>query len=133
MKKILPLFIVGVLVLSGLGAVGYAEPKKSIEIPEVNGGIGHITILIENTGEVSLEDIEYQVSVKGGMFGNIDLKENGIVSFIEYQSSEISETSKNIFGLGRITITINVDYAETWTGTGFVFGSFIFGIKKSSL
>jgi hypothetical protein len=130
MRKILPLFIVGFLVLSGLGAVGYNEPRKSIEISEVNGGIGHINILIKNTGEVSLNNIEYEVTVKGGFFGNIDFSENGIINFVDYEASKVSKTSRDIFGFGKITITLNFDYSDTWIGTGFVFGPFIFGIKN---
>ena len=48
MKKILPLLVVGILVLSGLGAVAIPALKKSTEIVEVNGGIGHVSIVIEN-------------------------------------------------------------------------------------
>ncbi len=130
MRKILPLFVVGFLVLGGLGAVADDEQQKLIEILEVNGGIGHISILMENTGETSLNDIEYSVSVKGGVFGNIDITESGKIDFLDYKASEISETSDFVFGLGKIDITIDFDYAETWMGTGFVFGPFIFGIKN---
>jgi hypothetical protein len=131
MKKIIPLLIVVILVLGGLGAVGDKVLKKEIEIREVKGGIGHISILIENTGEVSLENIEYQIYVEGGIFGRINLKENGIINFIDIKTSEISETSKTIFGIGKINININAEYVDTWTGTGFVIGSFIFGLQKS--
>jgi hypothetical protein len=130
MKKILPLFIVAFLVLGGLGAVGDKVLRKEIEIKEVSGGVGQINILIENTGEVSLDDVEYHISVQGGFLKKINLKENGKISFIDIKASEVSETSKSIFGFGRITININADYADTWTGTGFVIGSFIFGIKE---
>ncbi|KYK29256.1 hypothetical protein AYK20_06095 [Thermoplasmatales archaeon SG8-52-1] len=130
MRKILPLFIVAFLVLGGLGAVGDKVLRKEIEIKEVTGGIGQISILIENTGEVSLDNIEYHISVEGGLLKRINLKEEGIISFIEIETSKISETSKSIFGLGKININIDADYADTWTGTGFVIGSFIFGIKE---
>ena len=130
MRKILPLFIVGLLVLGGLGAVADAEQKKSIEILEVNGGIGHFNIKMENTGETELIDIEYSVSVKGGLFENIDVKESGKIDFLDYKSSKITENSNFICGLGKIDITIDVDYAEIWIGTGFVIGPFVFGIKK---
>lgn len=130
MKKLLPLVIVAFLVLGGLGAVGDKVLRKEIEIMDVTGGLGQISILIENTGEVSLDDIEYHISVQGGFFKKINIKEDGKISFIDIKASETPETSKSIFGLGRITITINADYADTWTGTGFVIGSFIFGIKE---
>lgn len=130
MKKILPLLVVGILVLSGLGAVAYPEPKKSTEIVKVNGGIGHVSIEIENTGEASIDNIELIISVKGGIFGNIDVTESRCISILDIKSTEISETNKFIFGIGKIDISIDADYADTWTGTGFVFGPFVFGIKK---
>ncbi|KYK22240.1 hypothetical protein AYK24_02500 [Thermoplasmatales archaeon SG8-52-4] len=130
MRKILPLFIVAILVLGGLGAVGDKVLKKEIEIKEVTGGFGQISMLIENTGEVSLDNIEYQISLTGGFLKRINLKENGMINFIDIKASEISETSKAIFGLGKINININADYTETWTGTGFIIGSYIFGIKE---
>jgi hypothetical protein len=130
MKKILPLLVVGILVLSGLGAVAYPEPKKSTEIIKVKGGIGHFSILIENTGEASIDNIELIISVKGGVFGNIDVTESWCISLLDIKNIEISETNKFIFGLGKIDITIDADYADTWIGTAFVFGPFIINIEK---
>ncbi|UCF13522.1 MAG: hypothetical protein JSW06_04490 [Thermoplasmatales archaeon] len=130
MKKILPIVVVGILVLGGLGAVAYPEPKKSTEIVKVKGGIGHVSIVIENTGEASIDNIEVFISAKGGVFDNIDVTESYCISILDIKAIEISETNKFIFGFGKIDITIDADYADTWIGTGFVFGPFIIGIDK---
>ena len=130
MRKILPLLTVVILVLSGLGAVAYDVAKKSTEIVEVKGGIGHITIVIENTGEFNFDELKWSISVQGGVLGNIDVKESGYIEMFDIKTTEISKTDKFIFGLGKIDITIDADYADTWIGTAFVFGPFIMNIEK---
>ena len=130
MRKILPLLAVGILVLSGLGAGAYNVAKKSTEIVEVKGGIGHITIVIENTGEFNFDELKWSISVQGGVLGNIDVKESGYIEMFDIKTTEISKTDKFIFGLGKIDITIDADYADTWIGTAFVFGPFIMNIEK---
>ncbi len=130
MRKILPLLAVVILVLSGLGAVAYDVAKKSTEIVEVKGGIGHINIVIENTGEFNFDELKWSISVQGGVLGNIDVKESGHIEMFDIKTTEISKTDKFIFGLGKIDITIDADYADTWIGTAFVFGPFIMNIEK---
>lgn len=64
MKKILPVIVVGIFVLYGFGA-GAHNAKKSTEIVEVNGGIGHMNIVIENTGDYNFGNLKWSISVKG--------------------------------------------------------------------
>lgn len=130
MRKILPFLAVGILVLGGLGAGAYDVAKKSTEIVEVKGGIGYINIAIENTGEFNFDELEWSVSIQGGVLGKIDVKESGHIKMFDIQTTEISKTDKFIFGLGKIDITIDADYADTWIGTAFVFGPFIINIEK---
>jgi len=130
MKKILPMLVVGIFVLYGLGAVAHDEAKKSAEIVEVKGEIGHFNIAIENTGDYKFITLEWSISVIGGVLGKIDVKESGFITMFDIATIEISKTGKFIFGLGKIDITIDADYAETWMGTAFVFGPFILNIEK---
>ena len=64
MKKIYPILIVGILVLSGLGAVGIPiensvtnalEPKPELNV-KVKGGFG-ITLTIENIGNADATEV----------------------------------------------------------------------------
>ena len=64
MKKIYPILIVGILVLSGLGAFGIpiensvanvSEPKPELNV-EVKGGFG-ITLTIENIGDADATEV----------------------------------------------------------------------------
>ena len=130
MKKILPLLAVSILVLGGLGAVAHDEAKKSAEIVEVKGGIGHFNIAIENTGDYKFKTLEWSISVTGGVLGKIDVKDSGLITMFDIATTEISKTDKFMFGLGKIDITIDAEYAETWIGSAFVLGPFILNIEK---
>jgi hypothetical protein len=130
MKSLIAISLVGILVICGMGVVAYAEPKKSAEILKVKGGIGQVSITIENTGETSLDNLKCQVSVTGGFLNKIGVSETSILGKLEYQATEISETEDLIFGFGSIDITIDVDYADVWSGQGFIVGPIIFGIQE---
>lgn len=124
LKKIITILAVGVFILAGYGVVA-DNAKIKTEIVEVNGGIGHLNIVIENTGGIAIENLEYQVSIQGGILNNIDIKESSNINFLGMQSSEKSKTSKIVFGFGKIDISVDADYAESWSGQGLVFGPFI--------
>ena len=130
MKKIIPIVVVGILVLGGLGAVARNELKKSTEIVEVTGGIGHINIAIENTGEYTFDKLAWTMSVQGGVFEKIKLKDSGFITELDIHTTEVSKAGTFIFGLGQVDIRINAEYAETWVGTALVFGPFILNIKQ---
>lgn len=129
MKTMIPIFIIGMLVLSGIGVVAHEQPKYASEIVEVRGGIGHISVTIKNTGYASLDDFEYGVSINGGLVGNIDVSETCSLAVLNTQTTEVSDTNEFIFGFGKICITVDADFADTWVGTGFVVGPLVFGIK----
>ena len=125
MKSILPIVVIGLLVLSGIGVVADAEPRKTTEIVSVTGGIGHLSVEIENTCEVALNNLEYTISVNGGILGRICTKEKGIITLLAQQTTEISETNKPLIGFGKISITVTATYATSWEGTGFILGPII--------
>lgn len=125
MKKIITILAVGFIILSGYGVNADDNAKKEAEIVGVNGGFGHLNIVIENTGEIYIKNLEYQVSIQGGVFKNIKINDCCNINFLDCKSTEKSKTSKIVFGFGKIDINIDADYAESWTGQGFVFGPFI--------
>ncbi len=130
MKTIIPICIIGIVLLSSLLVMADAQPKYASEIEEVTGGIGHISVTIKNTGYASLDDFEYSISINGGFGGKIDLSETCALDVLETHASEISDTNEPIFGFGTIDITIDADFADTWEGTGFIVGPFVFAIKE---
>ena len=129
MKTIIPIVIIGMLVLTGIGVMAETQPQYASKVVEVTGGIGHISVTIINYGYASLDDFEYSVTINGGLAGKIDVSETCALGVLPTQTTEVSNTNDFIFGFGKISISIDADYAETWVGTGFVVGPFIFDIN----
>jgi len=105
-----------------------SDPK--LEITDVTGGFGKVNVEIENVGEVNASDVDWSISVNGGLLGLINVSTDGSIVTFTVGDTETVQTEKFIFGLGTVNITIDVKYAETWTGTAFVFGPFVLGIKE---
>lgn len=130
MKTILPLAIIGILLLGSVAVIAHTEPEKTAEIVEVKGGIGKISYTIENTCEIQIHNLECEVNVNGGMLNTIGITDTTIVKTLGFQATETSKTNNFIIGFGRIDISIDVDFADPWTGEGFIVGPVIFGVKE---
>jgi len=130
MKVILPVAIIGILLLGSVAVVAYAEPEKTAEIVEVKGGIGKISYSIENTCTIQIHNLECTVNVNGGMMNSIGISDTSVVKTLEFQATQTSKTNDFIFGFGKIDISIDVDFADSWTGEGFIVGPVLFGIKE---
>jgi hypothetical protein len=130
MKTIVPLAIIGILLLGSVAVVAHTEPEKTAEIVEVKGGIGKISYKIENTCEIQIYGLECEVNVNGGILNTIGITDTTIVKTLGFQATETSKTNDFIFGFGKIDISIDVEYADTWTGEGFIVGPVLFGIKE---
>jgi len=86
------------------------------------------TIAIKNTGEVTAQNITWQVSVKGGLFNKINKTLNGSLTDL-IPGDEILVKFGMIVGLGPIVVTMRVSAINvkevTITINGFVFLFFI--------
>jgi len=93
--------------------VHMATPE--IEITEVKGGFGKITVNIRNTGDAPAENVPWYINVKGMVF--LGSHTEGIINVL--QPNEVASIkSKFIFGIGYVSITISVDgVSETVDGT----------------
>jgi len=76
---------------------------------KINGGLSAIRANIKNIGTVDMEDIDWSINVEGGALDLISLANDGTISELEVDEEKTLQTNKPIFGLGRITITINVN------------------------
>jgi len=123
-KKIFNILVI-VLLISSINSVFGTESsfQDELEIGEINGGIRKVKAEIVNSGDIDLIDVEWSISISGGIIGRINSLENGIIDLLPSNSAEIV-LSKPIFGLGRIKITIEANNVEK-TVNGFVFFFFI--------
>ena len=125
MKKLLPLLVVGVLVLSGFGAIALPSGKiagSNVEcfktysrntgpslciLPGcIFGGINKVCAWIENDGDEDAINVNWSISVKGGILGRINIVSKGEIDKIEAQHKETVCTDKLIFGLGLVEINV---------------------------
>jgi hypothetical protein len=113
----------------------YDRPLSQVEITNLytvllessmKGGLG-IKLNIKNKGTADASNVEWQIQVKGGMFGLINVNKSGTISTIAKGASTTIRTGM-FFGFGKIQITIKIgDEIVTTSGKQF----FIFTkIKK---
>ena len=113
---------------TGLGKAQYID----LEIVNVQSGLGKISADIKNTGTMDVDDVEWRISVKGGLFGFINVETTGIIPEVSIGASVTIETDKFIFGLGRVDLSIDAMYVAS-EGTAFVLGPFIFNLQTTAV
>lgn len=87
-----------------------------VELPElevsITPGIGiGVGANIANTGDAPATDVEWTISVTGGILKLIDKQFTGTVSSIDVDADEDIKSGL-IFGLGKIAITVSAECAE---------------------
>lgn len=100
-------------VASGMGVVcAFEDPLK---IGKIKGGIASVNAEINNIGDSNLSNVNWSVSVTGGLFDFISRSNEGTFTILEADSVE-SVRAFPILGLGKIDITVAVT-AEGIGGT----------------
>ena len=115
----------------GMGAIVEGEGKAELSIINIKGPIG-VNAEVKNIGEVDANNLEYTITVTGGMLGLINKTVPGSKTALAPSATE-AIGSGLILGFGKIAIeiTANADNAVevTATKTGFVLGILVIGIK----
>ncbi len=115
----------------GMGAIVSGTGKAELAVQNVAGPIG-VSADIKNIGEGPATDVEYTMTVQGGILGRIDKSASGTTAELA-PGSAATVSSGIIFGLGKITIEITanaanaVEVIETLSGT--VIGPLVIGIS----
>ncbi len=89
--------------------------------PDIEGGLG-VTVTIENIGDAEWIDVEWRISVTGGLLSLINKTKSGVITSIGPGGKEIVKTGI-IIGLGRVKIVVIIE-DENWSFDGFVLGLF---------
>ena len=96
-----------------------------LEIESISGGIG-ISAIIKNIGDASTADVEWTITVTGGIFGLINVTETDVEASLGIDE-EITIQSGLFFGLGPIYVTVEVTASGTNKATADAEGKiFIF-------
>lgn len=93
------------------------ENIPEIEI-EISGGLG-VNAVIENIGDIDITDLEWSITITGGLFDLINEEVNGIISHLAI-GEEKTISSGNFFGLGSIDVTVIAGAEETIDGRQFI-------------
>ena len=105
----------------------FADPLLSIG--EINSIFGKVSVELMNPGVDPALNITYNITVNGGLFGNINLQNNGSITTLNPDESIMISTEKPVFGIGNILITIQVDATNenpvSKQINGFIIGPFI--------
>jgi hypothetical protein len=104
--------------------------NPQLSISSMKGGKGTLTATILNTGEGSVHGVPWSIWIHGGVFGFINISSQGTLDSLGVGNTTTVTSEPSLFGLGRISITMSVKYAETWNGTGVVFGPFILRVFR---
>jgi hypothetical protein len=133
MKKML--LITGILTLLLLLPVTSSQTTESttIEIININGGVGGVTVDVKNTGDNIATDIWVITTVTGGTLNNININHEctgcsacGSTLDPGLIKSENTREAGILFGFGPIEISTSAGASNAETvsmkHTGFVFG-----------
>jgi len=80
------------------------ETMPQLEI-ELKGGLLQKMVL-KNVGNADAQNVEWSLSINGGVFGGINVSRNGNMSLFQAGTEELVNTP--LFGLGRISLTATV-------------------------
>jgi len=97
--------------------------SSDLEIGEITGGILKINAEIKNTGEIKLENVDWEINLSGGIIDSFTPDAYGTLPTLESGDTELV-TTKPVFGFCKIeiTVTASIDEIEvTKTVDGFVF------------
>jgi hypothetical protein len=105
--------------------------KPQLRISDVVGGRGLVRASIANDGEVPVSNIPWSIAIEGGIFGRINISSIDSFASLGVGDTLFIQPDTPIFGLGKISLQLQVKYAEDWNGTGFVFGPFVVRITHT--
>ena len=88
---------------------------------------GKISVFVKNLDDDAISDIEWSVSVKGGILGRMNISSNGVIETLDPGMSEKITTGFNsiVKRFGKVTIDVEIKIGSasfTKTFYGFVFG-----------
>ena len=84
----------------------YVGPSLHILPGCIFGGVSIVSAWIENYGDEDAINVNWSISVKGGILGGINITSKGQIDKIEAERYETVCTDKLIFGLGLVEINV---------------------------
>jgi len=98
--------------------------SPQIQIGDITSDLININVAISNVGEAEANDVEWNITIKGGILGLINVTAEDTIDSIAIDEEIIIQTNELILGLGIVNIIVTADI-ETKTAQGLIFGPFI--------
>lgn len=91
---------------------------------DISGKLGGIKANLKNNGTEDIGEVSWGIEVSGGILGLINVSTEGMIDILEAGDEIILQTDRFIFGLGRVSITVNLNMWRK-TAQGLVIGPFV--------
>lgn len=106
----------------------------AIEIGAIKGSLLQVSAIIKSTGNCNATNIIWKITVKGGIFGLINVTANGTIPTLA-PNVEKEEIAQKIFGLGKVNITVTafadgLNVGPIKQATALVLGPFVLSVKE---
>jgi len=122
--QLFTLLIISILMVNNsLGITNINNQNDEIEIGNITSKLGRIEVEILNNGDSDISNVDWSISISGGVIGKVNKKNTGSINVLPSKKSEII-TSNPVFGVGPITIRITANDVDK-TVNGFIFLFFI--------
>lgn len=110
---------------------GGSPPLPELTIDAVKGGFRRIQVTVTNTGELPLSGMSWSVQVQGGIRHRINLMVDGDPLSLGVDESQTASAVVPVFGLGPVSVSLNVPFCTPWVGTGVALGPFLVKVQPS--
>ena len=88
-------------------SIGVYVTNTVLFIEDVNGGFDSVSADIRNIGGVDANQVLISILIKGGFFNRINFEDSEIISVIGSDEIYTFYTNEEIFGFGKIVITVS--------------------------
>lgn len=101
--------------------------KDEVKV-NISGGFASVKASIENTGDDNISDIDWSITVRGGLLGMINITSTGNIDTLASDSSVLKRAFP-VLGFGKIEATMTVTIPDVGriqeTEEGFILGVFV--------
>ena len=116
------IFFLGAIHLFTVFNYEYFSIPISREIGFLKGA--RISADIKNNGATIGQDVEWSITISGGIIGRINVVDQGVIDTIESEETKTVNTTSKIFGFGKVEIKVIAE-GVVETIDGFILGSLI--------
>jgi glucose/arabinose dehydrogenase len=111
-------FIVGFTLIILVASPFYSanlisNQSGNLVIGDITGGFGRVSVEIKNTGDETVNDVDWNISITGGLLGLINAYNEDTIDSIEPDETVIIN-SKFFFGIGRINVEVNANNLDKY-------------------